>query len=575
MRNPAAWIAVALLTSAPASGAKLDVVLEGLPEKLENAVRSELILTQYQERDTSQALLERLLRTSDRQIQKALEPFGYYHARVARRVEPELDVLRVVFTVSTGEPVIVTRSNLSVCNESMGIEAVSEALHAFAPAIGAPLNHSEYERSKDRITTALTSNGYLSAQTRTHRVEVSRASRTASIDLSWDCGLRYRFGPARFPSTALSNTLLDRMVPWKEGDFYSMEHLLELQERLGTADYFSTVALHPRLNEARDGTVPVDAELVPAKPNVFDSSVYYTTDTGAGVHLGWQRRWINSFGHKFNADGDYAERLKVASLGYRIPFAGPNERAFNFGTSYRDEISDSVQEETARLALNESRKWRGFTRTLGVHMIGGDFEIGSERGNSTELYGEAVLTRTDADDAAFPQRGYSVTMAARLAPSNVVSQTRFASIDARAKWVRSVGRSSRVLLRANVAAMTVDDFDQLPPDLRFFAGGDRSIRGFDYEAIGSTNDAGDVIGGTYQGIVSAEYDRYFGRKWGAAAFVDAGDAFLGEDFEWNVGAGVGIRWKSPVGVVRVDVATAVETALEKSVRVHVSIGPDL
>jgi translocation and assembly module TamA len=76
-------------------------------------------------------------------------------------------------------------------------------------------------------------------------------------------------------------------------------------------------------------------------------------------------------------------------------------------------------------------------------------------------------------------------------------------------------------------------------------------------------------------VLSAEYERYFAKKWGAAVFVDGGDAFLSGDFDWNIGVGLGLRWKSPVGVVRLDVAMPVETELEKSVRVHMTIGPDL
>ena len=78
---------------------------------------------------------------------------------------------------------------------------------------------------------------------------------------------------------------------------------------------------------------------------------------------------------------------------------------------------------------------------------------------------------------------------------------------------------------AGIGAMAVDDFDALPPELRFFAGGDRSIRGFDYQQIGETNATGGVIGGEYLLVGSAEYEHFFLEKWGAAVFVDAGDAF--------------------------------------------------
>src|SRR5690606_17764014 len=120
-------------------------------------------------------------------------------------------------------------------------------------------------------------------------------------------------------------------------------------------------------------------------------------------------------------------------------------------------------------------------------------------------------------------------------------------IRAEAKWVRPASRQSRLILRAALGAMVVDDFDALPPELRFFAGGDRSVRGFDYQEIGEVNETGGVIGGKYLTVASAEYEYYFLQNWGAAVFVDAGDAYS-SSFEANVGAGIGLRWRSPVGI---------------------------
>ncbi len=131
----------------------------------------------------------------------------------------------------------------------------------------------------------------------------------------------------------------------------------------------------------------------------------------------------------------------------------------------------------------------------------------------------------------------------------------------------------RLILRGEVGKMEVDDFDQLPPELRFFSGGDRSIRGFGYEEIGSRNEAGDVIGGDNLVEANVELERYWG-KVGGALFVDAGDSFLGDDFRLHVGVGAGVRWKSPVGVLRLDVAYPVKSIDSNSWQIHFNIGPD-
>jgi translocation and assembly module TamA len=575
MRERVAWLVLAISIATPAWAGKLTLEIDGLPDEVERSVRGQLTLAQYLDRDVSAAQVTRLLKQSPAEIQEALEPFGYYHGESTQRLERGADEVRVVFTVVPGEPVRVTRSSVGVSDEAARVPAVARALAAFTPAPGAPLNHGDYEHSKAAIARALNDSGYLAAHLRSHRVEVSRATRSATIDLSWDCGERYRFGPIQFPPVQVTNTLLMRMVPWREGDYYATDQLSELQKRLDDTGYFAVASVEARVREAQNGSVPVDVKLTPALRDAYGGSLYYSTDTGAGINLSFQRRWLNDSGHKLKADGDYAERLQTATVSYGIPFAGPDKRSFNFGVTYKDETTDSAVEQTTKLALNESREWRGYTRTLGVQLVGGDFEIGSEHGNSNELYLEGVLTRTQSDDPVFPLQGYSATVTARVAPANVVSRTRFAAIDMRAKWLQSLDKRSRVIVRGSLGAMTVDDFDELPPELRFFTGGDRSIRGFDYEAIGSKNDAGDVIGGTLRGVLSAEYERYFAKKWGAAVFVDGGDAFLSGDFDWNIGVGLGLRWKSPVGVVRLDVAMPVETELEKSVRVHMTIGPDL
>ncbi len=109
----------------------------------------------------------------------------------------------------------------------------------------------------------------------------------------------------------------------------------------------------------------------------------------------------------------------------------------------------------------------------------------------------------------------------------------------------------------------------------FFAGGDRSVRGFDYQEIGELNANRKVIGGRYLTVASGEVEHYFLEQWGAAVFVDAGDAY-NSSLNANVGAGLGVRWKSPVGIVRVDFAVPVSTDLpDRGLRFHIMIGPDL
>ena len=126
----------------------------------------------------------------------------------------------------------------------------------------------------------------------------------------------------------------------------------------------------------------------------------------------------------------------------------------------------------------------------------------------------------------------------------------------------------------DIGALWTDDFASMPPQLRFFAGGDRSLRGFGYQTLGPANALGNVAGGKYLAVGSFEYEKHLFGDFGVAAFVDAGNAFSAGNFDLAAGVGVGLRWRSPVGLVRVDLAQPVAGEGD-GLRLHLTIGPEL
>lgn len=572
---PAVLLSAALSVADDTSAGTVELHTTGLSIELERAVNASLTLQRYLGREVSESEIGFLAARSESEAREALETFGYYDAEVHAEVETHASASRVVLSVVPGEPVKVASKSIVVGGAADQLEQVANAIDAFQPRVGERLDHVRYEDSKGAIVAALSNAGFLGAELRTHEIRVATQTRSAAIDLRWESGERHRFGPVKFSGAQFPPEFLERFVLWQPGDYYSGQRLLDLQQRLVDADYFSLVSVQPRRESATGLEVPIDVELLPAKRSVYTGSFYGSTDSGLGVQGGYTRRWLNLAGHRLQADVDYAQLKESASLAYTVPLRGRSYRNLRFAGSAQSEITDSSESHSTRLAATETSQYYGFTRTLGLQFLSGDFEIGSERGNSVLLYAEGSLTMTRADDPAFPRHGHSLLFGVRLAPESALADTSFAEIGAQAKWVRSVGRNSRLISRATLAAMAVDDFDELPPELRLFAGGDRSIRGFDYQSIGSKNAEGDVIGGTYLAVASIEYEHYFLRNWGMAVFVDAGDAFLKGEFDNNVGVGVGLRWRSPIGAVRIDVGVPVKSDISDEVRLHVVIGPDL
>lgn len=573
-----------LLLCGGAHAAGVEVDIEGLEEEQREAVRATLQLGEYGKRDVSSAELRAAFAEADEQVRQALEPFGYYDAQVQKALSGDAESgWKAKITVQPGEPAIVRRVTVGVEGEGKDQRRVKEAVENFQPREGARLDHPTYEASKAVIETSLRGAGYLDAKPLQKRVTVRPEENSAEVDLRYESGPRYKFGDVRFAGDApFPESFLDDFVTWRKGAYFNSEQVLNLQQRLVDADYFELVSVQPAMDEKKDGAVPIDVLLKRDERTVYSGEVYYSTDFGAGVRVGAERRWLNKKGHKADAQVEYSQRLQEAALHYQIPRPGREDRSYDMGVAYRDETTDVTRSRNFQIAASRTEKrWHGFVRTLGLKYLVGDFEIGQDEeelefGSSKLLWAEGTLSRRRVNDRLSPRKGYVFDLGLRLASEALVSDTDIAQSWVRGTWLIPSGESSRFKLRGEVGAMSVGDFDALPPDLRFFAGGDRSIRGYDYHEIGEQNANGLVIGGQYLAVVSGEYEWYFSEDWGAAVFVDAGDAFS-DRFSVNVGAGVGARWRSPIGPIRLDVGFPVHTdrELENSWRLHVQLGPDL
>ncbi|HGG59361.1 MAG TPA: outer membrane protein assembly factor, partial [Gammaproteobacteria bacterium] len=162
----------------------------------------------------------------------------------------------------------------------------------------------------------------------------------------------------------------------------------------------------------------------------------------------------------------------------------------------------------------------------------------------------------------------------RGASESLISDTSFVQPLVSGKWIHSFGNLSRVIARGALGATWVDDFSALPTSLRFFSGGDRTIRGYQYSIIGPTDPNDDVTGGKHLTEASLEYEYPIKENWSLALFYDVGDAFNDQP-EYKAGVGVGLHWRSPIGPVRIDFGHGLNQPPGDNFRFHLTIGPDL
>ncbi len=573
-------LAASLIAITPAAAVQLvNVQVRGIadPDQLHNAEQSISLqrLDSTLRAQLSEERLSFLLRKAPEEIRTALEPYGYYDTQVKADTQRSGDAVTVVFDVTLGEPVRVREQQVVMDGQAQDDAVVSEAVQGFVPGKGAVLDHRLYEANKNNVNQRLGQRGYFDANIAEHKVEVTRAEHAADMNVRWDSGVRYRIGETRFGPNQFKPGLFDKLVPWKDDDFYNQQKLFDLQQSLADLDYFSVIDVSPKLDEKKDGKVPIEISTTPGKRNVYSAGLSYGTDSGAGVQLGFNRRWLNKRGHKADAQLEIAQRRKIIGARYRVPAFDWLNGFYTLRTGLRDEQTDAINQQLLEVVGERDGRVHGWNVLAGLHYQREryeDFMIPQLNRYATLVFPSLSASVSNGDDKLYPTRGWGLSTELRGGTTSIGSDVDFAQVRLKGSFVFSLGHLNRVLLRGEIGRSFTKDFDQLPPSLRFFAGGDNSIRGYGYQEVGPRV-LGRVVGGRNLAVVSAEFEHRFTQTWGGAVFVDAGDAFNDRPVT-HVGVGFGVRWRSPVGPVRIDLAHGLNDP-KSPIRLHLNIGTDL
>ncbi|MCE7032399.1 outer membrane protein assembly factor [Lysobacter sp. GX 14042] len=600
MRPRSCFAAAALILASGgglAHAAEVTAVrIHGLDETMEDNVRVSLSLVRTQGRELSWRRLGYLVREAEEETREALEPFGYYSPeiqvkRTASGDGGRSDRFVVDITVAPGEPVRVRHTDIAIEGEGSDDYYLQQDLAAFLPRQGDVFEHLLYEASKTRISRRLGVRGYFDADFISRRVEVTRADQAADIELVWDSGTRYDMGPINFeqtPEAIIRQSLLDKLVYWEQGSYYHQGKLDRLRDSLTRLDYFAAIDIQPRPEDAVDNEVPIDVVLTPAKRSIYSTGLSYGTDSGAGVRLGLERRYVNSRGHKALAQLDYAQRRKTLTAQYRIPAFAWVDGWYTFSAQAADEQSDWL--DNRRVEFVASRNGRineHLTATASLHALRERWSyvaVNGDGGPEPPDYRYATYTfpslraeYVDADDLVYPRDGLAGTLMVRGGIEGVGTDASFGQARATASWFRGVGGDNRLIVRGELGHTFTNQLVAMPPSLRFFAGGDRSIRGYAWREVGPRHEGPDgklyALGAKNVATASVEFERYFTEQWGAAVFVDSGSAFDSTP-DWRTGVGAGVRWRSPVGPVRLDVAHGLDDP-DSSFQLYLSVGADL
>jgi len=528
------------------------------------------------ERD--QESLEHFSIGAQEQAQRASQALGYYQARIDSEVVKGKDgALQLVINVQAGEPIHLRNVTVRVDGPAASLKAFRIPKSA-ALTSGAVLNHGHYEDAKRLILNQASRYGFFSGRFTQQRLSVDPAAGVADIDLVYDSGPRYSLGKVSFSGNApFDDDLLRRMVPFKEGTPYDSELIAELNQAMQASGYFEGVRVDAAPTAAVGQSIPVTVALDTRKPRTMGLGLGYSTDVGPRGKANWTRHWVNPQGHSYGIESELSAPRQNVGLWYDIPLDPPLTDKLRYAGGYQYEEIAGTDSLSKLLTVGpewHSRLPSGWERVISLKWQREEYRLGDDSGLSTLLMPGISYSFLRSDNRIDPHNGYRLQFDAQVAKEGLMSDSNLLHGNVLLKGLTTLGQNHRLLGRVQFGGNATNGYKSIPPSLRFFAGGDQSVRGYDYQTLSPENSDGDRIGGRYMVAGSVEYQYSIAEKWRVATFVDQGNSFNTLNLpSLKTGVGIGVRWVSPVGPLRLDLAHALDD--DGGIRLHFSMGPEL
>lgn len=520
--------------------------------------------------------LERFVGQVPALVDQALRPYGHYRSETQAQLQSVAEGRYLLLVkVAPGDPVRVARRDLAIGGSGAGEPTLQALLRTFPLAAGEVLRQDRYEQAKGELKAKAVDLGYLDAEFARHVVAIEPDRSSCAIELLLDTGPRYRFGPLFISvDRPFAEGFIRRNVTFAEGELFSYAQLGRTQLNLLNTDRFHDVVVNPRRELTRDRQVPIHILLKANPRHRLKPGVGYGTDTGPRFSLRYQNLSVFDLGHEFRTDLNVAASKQALNLTYIIPEPQNLASETRFKLGFERENPATYESRTLFI---EGERLRGF----GENRIGSaylrlqqeDYIVGLQDDRARLVIPGLRWRDSYLDHPLDPTQGYRYRLEVRGTDQSLGSDTSLLQLFGGGDALVPLPVGFSLLLRGEGGATWQDDpLSEVPPTLRFFAGGDRSVRGYGYNSLGPVDAVGKVIGGRHLLVGSAEIEYALFKEWGLALFFDVGNAFDSwTDFELRQGVGFGLRRKTVIGPVKVDLARQIRVD-DPSWRLHVTIG---
>jgi translocation and assembly module TamA len=571
----------------PAAGAadlRYTVTIEGVPD---DALRELLLQVSETQRlidrpPPSLARLRRRAQDDRARLLEVLRSEGYYGGQVEVAMDNSVRPIRVTFRIELGPVYRLGAVSIEVEPPEPALRVPSPQEIGLKP--GEPAAARTILDAEQALLNRVRAQGFILAETGLRRAVVDHDTDLMDVTLRIQPGPLSRFGPVSFDGlSTVEQDFVANRLDWKQGELITPARLEEARTSLRETGLFTNVQIGIADELDAQGQLPVTVDLTERKHRSIGLGVRYRTDEGPGGSISWEHR--NMFGRgeqvSVEADGSFIGAFLIAS--FRKPDFGRRNQSLlsDFRLAYDD--TDAFESTSARARLGLERQLGdGITVALGVSFLAQEVRDKAQDENS-ETFGLLSLPARfewdRSDNRLDPSSGGRLRVENEPFVDVIGNGLLFNKSRVDYAHYLEVVQNPQIVLagRTALGAMVGESRDEIPANLRFYAGGGGSVRGFGYQLAGQLNDKDDPIGGRSLLELSGEVRVRITESIGAVAFVDAGTVYSSSvpDFSETLrfGAGPGLRYFSPIGPLRLDVGFPLNPrASDDTWQLYISIG---
>lgn len=500
------------------------------------------------------------------QVVKALQPFGYFR--------PQIDILTstqdLLIQIDPGPQLHISALHTDLIGEGQANPQLRTIMDTLPFKIGGPFSSDDYEKSKQKLANTAENLGYLRGAFKKAEILIDEQKNTAEISLVYDTGPLYYFGQVHFDPTYISPELLHRFVPFRFGQPYTSDKLLQFNNALSSSGYFNSVLVKPKIGDAH--IVPIKVRLQPVAKYSYSFGAGYGTDTGIRGRAALHVIPVNRYGHKFNAVAQGSFTQNIVQAQYVVPGRNPVTDQYSVTANYSNLNYDSGYSNALLVSAAQQHNLELYQRTLSINALEERFNYTLQPNTSQFLlYPKVTMTFRKRSNTLFSPSGYNLTLNALGASKILLSENNLAEVSADAKAAYMIEPLRlRLYGHALQGYTAIKDINTLPLSLALLLGGTDNLKAYSFNSIGP----GRVI--SYGGL---ELQKEVVKNIYLVGFYDAGTVSDPSINGVLYDAGGGLMWVSLVGPIKVGVAQPINKQFQRvggtNPRIVISLGPDL